>query len=225
MGIEDAQTQERLLRETNVKLDDAIKFCRLVETSPEHAAKIYKDKSVSMVVNHSNSASRLGPPTTNLSAQNNIKSEDVVLNIKHYINKPKNFSLKKEFLKNEAPNTQDSSNSGTVRPTSYLCKKCNTTHLPAKCPVYGKKCVVCQKMNHFSVGCLKNSNKPMRVNNIYVESDFKIDSVYNRPSLNEKAWFESLLVNGYNLQFKLDSWAEINILPKHILVKSHSTHM
>ncbi|XP_054256900.1 uncharacterized protein LOC128981930 [Macrosteles quadrilineatus] len=46
MGINDNSTQERLIRETNVKLDDAVKFCRLIESSREHVSNITKDKVV-----------------------------------------------------------------------------------------------------------------------------------------------------------------------------------
>lgn len=39
------------------------------------------------------------------------------------------------------------------RGTTYLCKKCNKWHEPRKCPAFGKTCTMCNKMNHFAVGC------------------------------------------------------------------------
>lgn len=41
----------------------------------------------------------------------------------------------------------------------YNYKKCNNEHGPKSCPVYGKKCSNCSKLNHFAIRC---KNKKVR---------------------------------------------------------------
>jgi len=221
MGINDQSSQEKLLREINLKLEDAVKFCRLVETSRDQVFNIAKDKIASVVdYNYQSSSSSNTTPATN------IKTEDIVHSVKQG-NHPKHHKFRKFSLKKEASNGKSPSNTprqNSSVQTQYLCKKCHTTHSPAQCPAYGKTCFLCQKPNHFSVGCFKNRNKPTSVKPKHVndvllaydgDEEFRIDSISNKQD--KLAWYQTLCVNGHDVNFKLDSGAEINILPKHVI--------
>lgn len=50
---------------------------------------------------------------------------------------------------------------------TYLCKKCNRRHGPRKCPAFGKTCSLCNKINHFAVGCRRRNE----VNSVNVDGD------------------------------------------------------
>lgn len=57
---------------------------------------------------------------------------------------------------------------------TYLCKKCNRTHGPRNCPAFGKNCSICQKMNHFAVGCrAKNKVDSLIADDEQVNNEYK----------------------------------------------------
>jgi hypothetical protein len=80
----------------------------------------------------------------------------------------------------------------------YDCKKCGRRHERMKCPAFGKKCKICGKLNHFAIGCF-NKNKSQ-----------VIDSMQ---------WHQLLIINNHNVKFKIDTGANINVLPMYILEK------
>jgi len=224
IGINDEGVQEKLLQQVNVKLDDAIKYCRLVESSREQVTTITKDKGLAPSVDHNIVNTRPN--------QLRVKSEDVV----HTVNKPSQqnahqrhsnkfkYTVKKQAddRSNNRPRLKPNPDHNTSKP--YLCKKCNTKHLPAQCPAFGQSCYLCNKLNHFSVGCFKNKNRPTgkQVNDLGLvglseDQEFTIDNV---SSANDKnAWYENVDIYGHSVKFKLDSGAEINILPKQTLLQ------
>ena len=65
-------------------------------------------------------------------------------------------------------NARDSSPNEVLR-----CKFCGVKHHVTKksCPVFGKRCSVCRRMNHFASQCLSKT----RVNVVESESEGEID--------------------------------------------------
>ncbi|XP_061725450.1 uncharacterized protein LOC133531325 isoform X1 [Cydia pomonella] len=85
------------------------------------------------------------------------------------------------------------------------CNKCGTTHGNYACPAYGKRCLRCSRMNHFSRMC-----------GVYQieESDQQVIYCLNN-EIDE--WTIVLNINSHNLRFKLDTGAEVNVLPLRYL--------
>ncbi|XP_061717535.1 uncharacterized protein LOC133525258 [Cydia pomonella] len=85
------------------------------------------------------------------------------------------------------------------------CNKCGTTHGNYACPAYGKRCLRCSRMNHFSRMC-----------GVYQieESDQQVIYCLNN-EIDE--WSIVLNINSHNLRFKLDTGAEVNVLPLRYL--------
>ncbi|XP_063628947.1 uncharacterized protein LOC134800377 [Cydia splendana] len=88
---------------------------------------------------------------------------------------------------------------------SRCCNKCGTTHGNYACPAYGKRCLRCSRLNHFSRMC-----------GVYQieESDQQVIYCLNN-EIDE--WTIVLNVNSHNLGFKLDTGAEVNVLPLRYL--------
>jgi hypothetical protein len=40
-----------------------------------------------------------------------------------------------------------------------MCTRCNRKHEAKKCPAFGKNCLSCGGMNHFSVACRKKNTR------------------------------------------------------------------
>ncbi|KAL5008722.1 hypothetical protein ScPMuIL_014303 [Solemya velum] len=108
-----------------------------------------------------------------------------------------------------------------TRPKERIdCKYCGYTHLPRRCPAYGKKCGSCHRKNHFAKMC---PSLPKNVSAIHAcdsdESDYdlEVDTLFigelsSDQTRTNKAWFATLGVNGHDVSFKLDTGAEANIV-------------
>lgn len=108
-----------------------------------------------------------------------------------------------------------------TRPKERIdCKYCGYTHLPRRCPAYGKKCGSCHRKNHFAKMC---PSLPKNVSAIHAcdsdESDYdlEVDTLFigelsSDQTRTNKAWFATLGVNGHDVSFKLDTGAEANVI-------------
>ncbi|KAL5008843.1 hypothetical protein ScPMuIL_014424 [Solemya velum] len=106
-----------------------------------------------------------------------------------------------------------------TRPKERIdCKYCGYTHLPRRCPAYGKKCGSCHRKNHFAKMC---PSLPKNVSAIHAcdsdESDYdlEVDTLFigelsSDQTRTNKAWFATLGVNGHDVSFKLDTECEQN---------------
>lgn len=101
----------------------------------------------------------------------------------------------------------------------FLCKKCKSKHKFRNCPAYGKKCLRCNKFNHFAVVC-----KNKRINNVDVDNDSTeksalvgsievgtVDKTDAKEKSNTKI-FENIRLENSIVKFKLDTGAEVNLI-------------
>ncbi|GFT99883.1 uncharacterized protein TNCV_749341 [Trichonephila clavipes] len=122
--------------------------------------------------------------------------------------------------------------------TQYNCKKCGRKHKPRECPAFGKICAKCKKKNHFAAKCFQ-CTKNIHEMNVPEKELVYIDSVNENETkcamknvtdsnfknvelVSETTWYKnvSLDVNnkGFDVNFKLDTGAEVNILSLYILI-------
>lgn len=98
----------------------------------------------------------------------------------------------------------------------------------------GKKCKKCDKLNHFAIDCkvkkIKELTEQINVESASKESSFCIDQV-EIANINSR-WFEMIQINESNVKVKLDTGADVNVLPLNIYnkikksnVKLESTNM
>ncbi|UYV74913.1 K02A2.6-like [Cordylochernes scorpioides] len=96
------------------------------------------------------------------------------------------------------------------------CSKCNMAHDFGKCPAYGKECYKCRQPNHFSNCC---KNRAIRcIQEIEEENDnlLIIDSIMVGQVL-RKPWKELIYIQGHPVDIKLDTGADVNILPERLI--------
>ena len=67
-------------------------------------------------------------------------------------------------------------------PTNHSCRCCGSSHLPRRCPAYGKKCAECSKINHFRDVCRSGRNRT--VHNLNQEPDQPHEEVYHIDTVN-----------------------------------------
>ncbi|KAG1669986.1 hypothetical protein GQR58_017176 [Nymphon striatum] len=98
------------------------------------------------------------------------------------------------------------------------CRFCGMTHKVRQCPAYGKKCDKCQKINHFAKVCKS-------VNVIDKESDSDSENSSDTFSLigeiikkrNANDWHIKSIIRNKEINFKLDTGAQCNVLPLHLI--------
>ncbi|CAH0713223.1 unnamed protein product, partial [Brenthis ino] len=105
--------------------------------------------------------------------------------------------------------------------TVKTCNKCGYSHNYAQCPAFGKTCAKCQKTNHFAKVC-RSSNKNTNKNVSEVHLDSETEDNYFCGALTSTffidslAWYEKINVEGSEVNFKLDSGADVNIIPMNL---------
>ncbi|KAF5282315.1 hypothetical protein FQR65_LT14369 [Abscondita terminalis] len=144
-------------------------------------------------------------------------------------------SIKKVVPIYKKAQDEGSSRSGNAM---YLCKKCNTKHEARNCPAYGKRCLNCNKLNHYKIGCKLRKRGSRKINEIAEASEQEVENIGNLftnsittvqfknevsdPTCNliknvhgvTDVWTHTIcLENNYFIEFKLDTGSQVNTLP------------
>jgi hypothetical protein len=188
IGCSDTRLQERLLREAELNLQKTLNICRAAEATKEQVKQLQTGGSAAS----SMSATAVHVVNNNTTA--------------HYPRKGQSID----------------------------CTCCGTRHPPRTCPAYGKVCTACNKPNHFASVCRsgrrgqrrrsqskRRSYSGRRSVNEVTESDNEtfVGALFvNVDTLQEKesSWYKTLSINGTELNCKLDTGAQANVM-------SHST--
>ncbi|UYV79424.1 hypothetical protein LAZ67_17002555, partial [Cordylochernes scorpioides] len=88
----------------------------------------------------------------------------------------------------------------------FKCQRCGKSHRAKNCPAWGKRCSKCKKMNHFSAFC-----KSSAIRSLNDETEETVWSIHEAKVVHTLEWKKSIIVNGKEICFKLDSGAEQKI--------------
>lgn len=103
---------------------------------------------------------------------------------------------------------------------NQACVRCGGKHMPRQCPAYGKECHACGMKNHFSRVC--RQQKQPKVHHIEEEdgdSDVSEELFVGAVELtgDENEWTATYSTNGTDIAYKLDTGAQVNIIPETAL--------
>ncbi|UYV65657.1 hypothetical protein LAZ67_3004985, partial [Cordylochernes scorpioides] len=90
----------------------------------------------------------------------------------------------------------------------FKCQRCGKSHRAKNCPAWDKRCSKCKKMNHFAAFC-----KSSAIRSLNDETEETVWSIHEAKVVHTLEWKKSIIVNGKEICFKLDSGAEVNVLP------------
>ena len=185
VGITDRKVKERLLREPDLALDKAVQICQAAETATLHMQALTVGATASDV------------PETTVNAVKQKKPSSAAQRVDH----PRNQRNKSAKSK---------------------CSSCGYEHaVEGRCPATGQTCYRCKAMNHFASVC-RNTAKVHDVENATAlpeprstasDDQFFIGAIENDKSPDEEEWISPLVVNGSIIPFKLDTGAQVNVLP------------
>lgn len=103
------------------------------------------------------------------------------------------------------------------------CKKCGRSHEARKCPAFGKECHKCHKSNHFAKMCRGHTiqKRPPKIHGINAsdtESEYEINCVENNKN-KDKDWNTTFSIGNKHIKLKLDTGAQVNVMPLHLYKK------
>jgi len=201
IGLRNKELQARLLRE-NLELDKLVKQCQAMEQA-EINRQILQEES---------------------------KEVNVMGKGDHKFKK----QFRKRFHQQEIQGQSSQTNVKIIT----NCKRCGSTHSINECYAYGKKCNKCSKLNHFANCCKFNSSnhsngksnynnrdsgsnngKNNQVHNINCEVDIDKVVVLSLLEKNGNDWSEKVLLNNCEVNIKIDTGAEVNVLPASLCKK------
>ena len=108
-------------------------------------------------------------------------------------------------------------------------KRCGGMH-GKNCPAVGQTCKKCGKRDHFARMCFTSKKKVHEINDFKDSSEDESDEFFVYTMEDPKAdkadeWFTHLKTNGTEIQYKLDTGSQVNIITEQLFNKfTHSNH-
>ena len=125
---------------------------------------------------------------------------------------------RRRYAADSKPKPKRDSNEEWVRD----CKYCGDSHAKRRCKAYNKRCSLCNKFNHFAKVCSSNKRtdtvqvQDRRSDDSDSDGYFYVTSVEHKSesfSKGKTKWIETLLINGKPIECKVDTGAEVNVIP------------
>lgn len=210
LGVTDKRLQTRLLETSDLTYETAIEKCRTSEATKEQTTNLNKTATVSELRTKPSSHTQ-HRPKQQFERNNNNNGE---------------HSRSKTNEKRETPNDRQQSNR-----MRKPCKYCNYKHRPRECPAFGKICNQCKKENHFSSVCKNRNISTIDSINFSTETfsfdneEFYIGNIEMNIHTAEAdftfglTWFERVRVVDETVPFKVDTGAQLDVLPWSIVRK------
>ncbi|KAI5726050.1 hypothetical protein M8J77_023254 [Diaphorina citri] len=193
-GIKDNQVRERLLRNPNLTLQQVVDHCKGAEEAKKKNESI-KEKSDPEDVAMLSQKPKFVPK---------YEYNQPKLNSQQYIQHNRNIGRK-------------------YGPRN--CTRCGRVHPRNQCPAYNKICSICHGRNHFASSCFKKRNlkRNNRVRALSCSSSSD-ESSSNEPgnlfiihtlgnNSKSTSWYQNFEFKRGDINFKLDTGADISVLP------------
>nr|XP_050028262.1 uncharacterized protein LOC126523719 [Dermacentor andersoni] len=199
VGIRDAALRERLFRERDLTMEKIVATCRIAEISKQHVSSL---------------------ATTADGQKVNVDN----LNRKHK-------QARQQAPDKQQPRAQPSLYRRNSQPRETVpqrtCGRCGTLRQPRHCPAYGSTCYACGKLGHYASVCRQKQRTMQRkVRMLGADQGYDPDRELFLGSLTvdivenvSSDWFECVEVNGRDVNFKLDTGSDVNILPEQLVLK------
>ena len=202
-GVSDNQLRERMLREPAINLQKAVELGHSSEQTKLHTKELQLNQSKIDKINRQRDTPRSGV----------ARRTDNRTNSDH-----------------NQPNDRE------IKPKINHCKFCAGSHPWGKCPAYGKQCNRCKRKNHYAKCCPKSVDT-MYNDNVEEESSpedgFEFDTILAANDTPEadldtsvnaiddeqesSQWMINLLTNHKNINYKIDTGAQVNVLPINLV--------
>lgn len=101
------------------------------------------------------------------------------------------------------------------------CTRCGRQHEYSACPATGKRCRKCNKMGHFEAMCKTKNVNALKTTDCDSEegSAWFLGTVADGVDSEEDKWYEDLEINGTTVTFRIDTGADVTVIPEETFVK------
>lgn len=230
-GVRDVGLSERLLREPDITLKKALDLCKLAEISRMQAQNMKTELQQSYnnhiheisqdttgiepptcdvhVVNRrpAHSHARRPPPTPSRTSASSAVREN---RIHHNTDKSSFLKQRSAYTKTYTRDSAPESTSRDQRSITNRCGNCGRSHRRMECPAYGVRCDNCGRMNHYARMCRS-------ARRVYALQEDSSDQVISYNNNKNSDWSVQLKINNAWISFKLDTGADVSVLPKRFL--------
>lgn len=213
MGITDKNLQRKLLGEANLSYDSAVDKSKANEATKQQAERM------------SNTAIDVITSNNKQHTQTKAHGKNQNSGIQQRENGSSHQQQQRQFSEANVQHNQRQNNGNRFQ--GINCKYCGNTHGKRECPAYGKICTSCSKKNHFARVCRFKKLEEITTNDDNFDDDydfsdneeFCITTLENVTSTDETddalkyPWMETVKVNEHEIEFKVDSGAQTDVLP------------
>ena len=185
-GVHNGKVKERLLREPDLDLKKALDICRAAEMSIQQMQEM-------------------------------ASTDETV----HMVDYRKNRGPQREPATDPSVPTRRQQSSQPAN-----CEYCGGRHGPRQCPAWGKTCNKCSKKNHYSNVCKSSNLRSVKtlqseeasMNEQFAEpsQSFFVGAITQKASSSKDKWQADLKICNTNVTFRLDTGAQVNVLPLFI---------
>ncbi|KAF2894626.1 hypothetical protein ILUMI_11547 [Ignelater luminosus] len=131
---------------------------------------------------------------------------------------------KKRSIRNNQDQKFVSSNN-KINKNKFKCRRCGTLRGLRQCPAYGQICKKCGIKNHFAISCRVKNVKTIECNsNSSSTSDLFVNTirVNNVHHKQNHVWDEIVSIENGKLKIKVDTGADVSIMPLKVFKKLDS---
>lgn len=228
MGIRDEKLQLKLIKTTGLTYNSAVVECRTAEASQKQQQEMSKTREVNVLKGESTQSSSSSYTQNSKGYKGN--SSNSSNNNKHRQNdkRANTWQINTQPRSNTSRNTHNNSNSNNRSQrdnrnssNQSKCNRCGYCHdFKANCPAQGKTCNVCTKPNHFGRMCKSRNIGTIEYasNAIATNDEFFIGALERSVTgdVFGTRWMERIRINNQTVAFKVDTGAEMNVLPSHV---------
>ena len=122
----------------------------------------------------------------------------------------------KDDSKSHPENREEQEESTSKQRNRSTVKDVGQVHQPQKCPAYGQVCHKCKQRNYYSKMC---QSKPREFRCDDSDTDELFIGVLGTRPLKQKDWMQSVVINKPQVNMKLDTGAQCNVLPYALCCK------
>lgn len=208
LGVRDSRIQEKLLQNSDLKLNEAIDICRSMENSVFTQKEI--NQSNVSVIRHKQVSGQFDKNSGGTSAS-------------------KNFSRGTAGNPSNKGSWNTDGNVTAAGNFTYNCKQCGFNHQKGKCSAFNRICSGCKLRGHYRKMCKRSKVHEVIKDGTGYHTDLSADPdnpefasdssrvvwTVKNSVVASVEWFEEVKIGDSLIKLKIDTGSEVNILNRH----------
>lgn len=205
LGVNNKCLQEKLLAKQNLNLEEAEAVCRSWEITKDQVRSVQEDQSVLQIRKQGYEKMKKQPYQSDRYGGNKHRPEGGAVTNRHRAEE-------------------------SVSKNKFLCYRCRSYHGQRECKAYGQQCRRCGWLNHFEKACrvkivkkvgaeVEKDMVPRDDDNPDEDYVLSINSISTVNVSAMQRWYVNIDINDTPVKCKLDSGADVNIMPLQVFKK------